>query len=194
MSLSPRTTKEALAAARAEHAHPSQDWTGECQHFTRFIYQIGPGFGSARAQFLGCDPEDRHEGGHPADAPIGSILHFKGGSKGFGHAMPAAHDFPNGSPGAWSNDLLRTGFIDKVNRNAPVTKWKQEYTGWCTAINDVDLRMPQNQVYSALKAAIGRINVALETAQAQSDADDAKVLTAEIARLQNMYDTLRRHA
>lgn len=194
MSLSPRTTSQALDRAQAEWRSRSQNWTGMCQKFTRTVYGVGPGFATARAQFLGCDPEDRHIGGHPEDAPVGSILHFKGGSEGFGHAELAAPDFPDGSDGAWSNDLVKTGYIHKVHRNAPVTRWSHVYTGYCTAINDVDLRMPQKSHYAAIRKAINRLEVARENAKAQSDASDVTVLTAEINRLQKMYDTLRRHA
>jgi hypothetical protein len=196
MSLSPHTTKQALAVARAEHDHRSRDWTGLCQMFVRRCYGVGPLFGSARAQWLGCDPEDRHPGGHPADAPLGSLLCFAGGSKGFGHIELAARDLPSGAPGAWSNDLLRgrVGFIDKVHRDAPITKWGQTYSGFITAVNDVDLRMPQKTHYAAIQTAINRLGAARDTARAQSDAADVKVLDAEIVRLQGLYDTLRRHA
>jgi hypothetical protein len=193
MSLSPRTTKEALAFARRQHDNPTQDWTGLCQMFVRSAYGVGSGFGSARAQWLGCDPEDRHPGGHVADAPLGSLLCFAGGSQGYGHIELAARDFASGAPGAWSNDLIRTGRIHKVHRAAPVTKWGQSYSGWITAVNDVDLRMPQNQVYAGIRRAIANLEAARETARDQSDAADVRVLTEEIARQKRLYDTLRRH-
>lgn len=192
MSLSPRTTKEALQRAQAEHARRSRDWTGYCQMFVRSCYGVGPLFGSAIAQWHGCDPEDRHPGGKPADAPVGSLLCYAGGK--FGHIQLAAHDFPSGASGAWSNDLLRVGYIDKVHRNAPVNRWGHRYLGFITAVNDVDLRMPQKEHYAAIQKAINRLDAARDVARAQSDAADVAVLSDEIARLKRLYDTLRRHA
>ena len=83
---SPRTYEEALEFARAQHNDASEDWTNKCLVFVRSSYGIGALFGSAWAQWLGADKEDRHEGGDPADAPLGSALCFKGSSP-FGHIM-----------------------------------------------------------------------------------------------------------
>lgn len=193
MSLSPRTTDQAFAFARAQHASGTLRWARRCQEFVHDAYGVGPLFGSAYAQWLGAHPADRHPGGNPADAPLGSLLCTKGVSP-YGHIYIAARDFRNGSPGAWSNDLVVTGRIDKVNRNAPMTHWGHRYLGYITSVNGVDLRMPQNRQYTGIHAAIDRLGAALDTAKAQSDAEDVKVLSDEIANLQRLYDTLRRHA
>lgn len=193
MTDSPRDFRQALDHAAAEHDHPSQDWEGFCQKFVRSCYGIPSLFGSAFAQWVGADPEDRHAGGKPSDAPLGSALVYKG-SNPFGHIMLAARPFPNGTAAAWSNDLVRTGRIDKVARTAPTTAWGQGYLGYLTAINDVDLRYkrPQNRRYEALAAGIRNLETALATAKVQRDAADVRALTAELGRLHTMYDTLRR--
>jgi hypothetical protein len=194
MSLSTRTTDEALAFARIQHESGSLAWKGLCQKFSRTAYGVGPLFSSAWANWLGTDPEDKHPGTNPDDAPVGSLLHFKGGSKGFGHIMPAARDFSSGRTAAWSNDFVVPGRIDKVHRDAPVRAWGQTYVGYTTAINDVDLRMPQKLHYGSLHSAIDRLGAARDTAVAQSDGGDVQILDTEIARLQKLYDTIRRHA
>jgi hypothetical protein len=194
MTDSPRDWREALAYGRAQHEHPTEDWKGMCQRFTRKSYAIEFAlFGSAIAQWNGADPEDRHAGGHPSDAPVGSALCYAGGR--FGHIMPAARPFGNGVEAAWSNDLVHTGKIDKVARTAPITAWGHTYLGYLTAVNDVDLRYrrPQNKRYVAIQRAIANLETSLHAAKAQHDTSDVKVLTAELDRLHKLYDTLRRY-
>jgi hypothetical protein len=190
VSLSPRTTAEALAYLRQQHASGSTSWAGMCQKLARSSYGIGPLFGSAAAQWFGADAADKHAGGKPSDAPVGSELCYLGGK--FGHIMTAANPFPSGVAAAWSNDLVVHGRVDKVARTAPITAWGHRYVGYITAINDVDLRMPQRQRYAAIEGAIERMRTARATAKSQGDTADVKVIDAEIARLQTMYDTLRR--
>lgn len=206
MTLSPRTFDESMTFAQRQHASGTDEWLGLCQKFTRSGWGIGPLFGSAAAQWHGADPEDRFPGTDPDKAPIGSALCFLGGSRGFGHIMPTSRDFPSGRPGAWSNDLVRAGRIDKVRRTAPVTAWGHRYVGYILAVNDVDLRAPQRRRYPRLGSAIERLGLAhddLEHARAQaaarSDAADVTAITAEIRainaeinRLKTAYDTLRR--
>lgn len=204
------TLAEALAYAGRQHVHTDMpaslkaqgfdDWEGACQGFVRSCWDIGPLFGSAFAQWLGADAADRHPGGNPADAPLGSALCYKGTGPN-GHIMFAARDFPRGAAGAWSNDLVRTGKIDKVLRTDPTTHWGQGYLGYLTAINDVDLpigkpasrpRPKQIKRYAAIHTAINNLGASLDVAKRQHDAADAKTLEAEIARLEKMYAKLRR--
>lgn len=200
MTLSPRNYKEALTYARGEHDHESRSWAGYCQMFVRTSYGIPSGFGSAWAQWLGADAEDKHAGGSPHDAPLGAALLYKGSSP-YGHIMLAANDFPNDDCGAWSNDLVTTGKIDKVVREAPVTHWGQKYLGYLTAVNDYDLQLKvakpakpkQDKRYKSLALAIDRIEDALLIAKKQKDKRDIEVLTKEVARLKRMYEN-RRHA
>jgi hypothetical protein len=194
MTDSARDYEGALAYARAQHDRPTQDWEGYCQKFMRSCYGIPPLFTSAYAQWLGADPEDRHAGGSPSDAPLGSALVYKGTGP-YGHIMLAARPFPNGVAAAWSNDLVHRGRIDKVARTAPVTAWRQGYLGYLTAVNDVDLRYlrPQNRRYQAIARAIANLETALATAKVQRDAADIKTLTGELDRLHTLYDTLRRY-
>lgn len=205
-----RTVNDALLFAQHQHTKlvlPADiarqgwhDWEGACQAFVRSCYGIPALFGSAWAQWLGADTEDRHPGGNPSDAPLGSALLFKGAGPN-GHIDLAARMFPSGSSAAWSNDLLRHGQIDKVTRNAPVVKWAQGYLGYLTAVNDVDLPL-HNPVavakpksarrYIAIDKAVGRLENALTTAKAAHDSADVKALTKEVADLKHLYATLRR--
>lgn len=200
MSTSPRDFNEALKWAQGQAANPTADWTGYCQKFVRSCYGIPALFGSAWAQWLGADEEDRHVGGDPDDAPLGSALCYKG-SGPYGHIVLAARPFKSGAGACWSNDLVKYGDIDKVHRDAAVTKWNQPYLGYLTAINHYDLRLKetkppkpkQDKPYKAVAGAIDRLERALETAKRQKDREDAKALRQEIRRLERMYNTLRRH-
>lgn len=207
MTYTPRNYEEALGYARYCAAHPTMQaptksgtWEGYCQVFVRTCYDVPALYGSAYAQWLGLDPEDRHVGGSPSDAPLGSALFFKG-SNPSGHIDLAARPFKNGTAAAWSNDLVVFGQIDKVARTAPTTAWGQTYLGYGTAVNGYDLRLKeakppvpkQDKRYLAIDRAISKMEVALQTATKQNDKADIGVLNAEIAHLKRMYDNLRRH-
>lgn len=196
--LSPNDYLEALAVAQREGAHPSQDWEGYCQKFFRLDYLIPPLFSSAWTQWLGADVEDRHAGGSPSEAPLGSALCYKGTGP-FGHIMLAARDFPSGVPAAWSNDLVVWGEIDKVARTAPTSAWSQGYLGYLTAVNDYDLQLreakppkpKQAKRYKAIAKAIEKMEKALETAKIRHDWTDVRVLRDELKRLRRLYAALR---
>jgi len=196
MTTAPRTVAEALDYAQAEHQNETQDWSGYCQRFVRSCYGIPALFGSAWAQWLGADEEDRHPGINPDDAPVGAALCFRGGT--YGHIMLAAH--PHGDiDRAWSNDLERDGDIDIVARNRPIWQWGQEYVGWLSAVNDYDLelntgkppRPKQDKPYVRIAGAIEKLKAARENALRLGDKRDAKVLMAEVRRLEEFYAELR---
>lgn len=198
MTTSPNTFRQALAVAHREAADPSQDWTGWCQKFVRTTYAIPPLFSSAWTQWLGADDEDKHPGGTPSDAPLGSALLYKGTGP-FGHIMLAARPFENGVPAAWSNDLVAWGEIDKVARTAPSTEWAQGYLGYLTAVNDYDLQLKpakppkpkHDKPYQALAKAIDYLEHALARARKEHDWQDARVLRDELRRLKAAYAELR---
>jgi hypothetical protein len=203
-----RTVDGALAYARQQHAHVSMpaslrvqgfhDWEGACQGFVRSAYDIGALFGSAWAQWNGADPEDRHVGGSPDDAPLGAALCFKGSGVN-GHIDLAAKHFKSGRTAAWSNDLVRNGQIDKVPRTAPVGAWGQRYLGWLSAVNDVDLPLShggkakpkQTKRYVAVESAMRNLEASLRTAKAQHDTADVTALEREVERLHGLYTKLR---
>lgn len=200
----PRDWREALAWMRARSKEPfgkattpSGNWGGYCQSDCRQSYGLPSLFGSAWSQWLGLDDEDRHTG-KIEDAPVGAPLFFRGGT--YGHVMLAANPFKDGRPGAWSNDLVQYGMIDKVARTAPVIHWGQQYVGWGSSLNGYDLELKakakpkpkQNKRYKMYDRAIQNLERSLETAKRQGDKADAKVIRADIARLKKHYDNLRR--
>lgn len=197
MTASPRTVEQALAFARAEHDHETQDWTNYCQRFVRSCYAIPSGFASAWAQWLGADAEDRVAGGNPADAPLGSALCYKG-SGPYGHIMLAARPSA-GVAGAWSNDLVRSGDIDWSARTAPTTKWAQGYLGYLTAVNDYDLQLhttkppkpKHTKRYQGIGRGIENLEAALDRAVELNEKKDAKAIRMQIAEMRDLYDLLR---
>lgn len=197
MTDSPRNVEEALAYARSEHDDSTMDWDGYCQRFVRMAYGIPSLFGSAWAQWLGADDEDRHpaadHGNDPNQAPLGSALCFKG-SGPYGHIMLAARD-----NGAWSNDILRQGEIDWCLRTAPTTKWGQAYLGYLTAVNDYDLRLAEakppvpkhTKRYDGIGRAIKRLYDARDRAIKLGDRKDARAIRAQLHELRELYDLVR---
>jgi len=197
--LSPRNWDEALKYAQVQDLRPTQDWTGLCQMFVRSCYGIPPLFSSAWTQWNGLDPDDKHPGGAPSDAPVGAALFYKG-SGIHGHIMLAGRPFAKGTPAAWSNDLVTTGKIDKVARTAPTSAWNQKYLGWSDAVNDYDLRLKtaatprpkQDKPYKGIGRAIGILTDSRAVAKAQKDVADVKAFDKEIVRLKKMYADMRR--
>lgn len=199
------TFNEAMQWYQHESAHPSQSWLNMCQSSVRHAWGLPGGFSSAWAQWLGADDDDKHPGGNPNDAPLGAALCYKGSSP-YGHIVTKARPFTNHNPAVWSNDLVRSGHLDKVAPTAAVTKWGQKYLGYLTAVNNYDLNLPEvskspatakpkpkdTQQYQGIQRAINHLDDALGTAKGQHDAADVKTLSAEIQRLQHLYSTLRR--
>ena len=189
-----RTALEACVWARGQSERPSQSWLGLCLAFVHEALDIPALFPTAIAAWWGADPDSRHPDTNADDAIHGHPFVWAGGSKGFGHIDLPAWAFPGGRPGAWSNDLVREGQIDKVDRNAPQTVWGQRPKGWLDELNGYDLQTgkpKQNKPYLALEAAIHNIGTALDTAEHQHDTHDIKVLTAEMHRLQRLAHTLK---
>jgi hypothetical protein len=197
--LSPVDFNAALAFERGQHADATQSWLNLCQSLCRHAYQLPALYGSAYAQWLGLDPEDRHVGGTPDDAPLGAPLFFKGTSAA-GHVMNKRRPFKSGATSAWSNDLVRAGGVDAVLATAPETHWGQKYLGYGRALNGYDLQLGTNKPpapkqtkrYKAIGLAIDRLGDSLATAQKNHDAADVKALNAEIKRLEAMYARMRR--
>lgn len=189
-----RTGFQACVWARGQSEQPDQDYEGLCGVFTRSALDIPPRDPSAIAMWFGADPESRHPASNADDAPHGHPFVWAGGSKGFGHIDLPAWPFPDGNPGAWSNDLVRTGGIDKVDRNAPQTVWGQTPKGWLDELNGYDLRTGKpkdSKPYLALERAAHNIGVALDTAEHEHDAHDIDVLTRQLHRLERLSHTLK---
>jgi hypothetical protein len=190
----------ALHNEQQEHLNPTQDWTGFCQKLARSVYGIPALFESAWAQWLGADDADKHVGGDPNKAPAGSALLFKG-SGPFGHIMIAARPFADGTPSAWSNDLVREGKVDQVHRTAPIEHWGQAYLGYITAINGWDLDLThgappkpkQDKHYKAIERAVKNMQRALVVAHEHHDKHDVAAIHNQIDRLKHA-DQVLRHA
>lgn len=165
MKPTPNSIEEMLAFARAEHAQPSRNWKNDCQMFARRAYgDLDGGFGSAIAQWDGAPADHKHRGGDPDEAPLGALLCFvRRDGLGFGHIMPAARPFPNGTAAAWSNDLVRTGFIDKAARTAPITEWGHRYLGYLWTVNGYEIPLAQKTPVGRPVVHLDRILAALRT-------------------------------
>lgn len=139
MTSTPNVVSEALAFYRNQHKNPTRSWKNRCLELFRTAYGCPDGiYDTAYHQWLNTPADRKHVGGKPGDAPIGSGLCYKGTGPD-GHIMIAAHPFPNGTPAAWSNDLVKTGSVNKVARNAPEKVWGQTYLGYIKNVADRDI-------------------------------------------------------
>jgi hypothetical protein len=139
MTSTPNTIGEAFQFLRRERRNPSRSWKGRCQELVRTALGQDTGkYGSAWIQWNNTPANRKHVGGDPKNAPLGSALCYKGSGPN-GHIMLKANPFPNGKPAAWSNDLVKTGEVDKVSVYAPTRVWGQKYLGYITNVNDKDI-------------------------------------------------------
>lgn len=206
--VTPNNIPESLGYAIAQHTHLDppdaygSTWEGDCQAFCHVARGLlSGGFGSAYAQWLGLDPEDRIVLTDLSKAPLGSSL-FSKGSTPFGHTWIMARPFPNGAPGSWSTDLWKTGCVGKVLVTASQTKWGHRPLGAGLSVNGYALDLTgknppkpkQNKRYQRIERAVqnlgtgidglvtarSNLHVALEKAQSQKDAKDESMIQRNI--------------
>ncbi len=210
--VTPNNLSEMLLACQQQHEHMNAaafgygaDWEGDCQAFVHCMWGVGGGFGSAFAQWLGLDAEDRltltELKGDLANAPLGASL-FSKGSSPFGHTWIRARPFPSHTPGSWTTDLWKTGLVGKVPINAPHTEWGHALLGAGLSTNGYALDLTgknppkpkQNKRYQRLNKAIhnmgegidslvlvrSNLRDALETAKSKHDTADVNHFSREI--------------
>lgn len=196
MTETPVDYRQALHFYQQQARNPTQDWEAFCQMLFRLAYQVPALYGSAFAQWQAAD--------HKVvttdldSAPVGAGLCTKG-SNPAGHIFDAAYPFRSGLSGAWSNDLVVTGKVNKVHRNAPMIHWGHSPLGYVLEVNEYELDLThgkppkpkQNKRYLAVKVAITKMERSLETAKRQKDAHDVRLLTKEIKDLKVLYSRLR---
>lgn len=189
------TVAQAMAYFQAQAAHPDHSWEDRCLELQRTAWAIPPLNPTAYAAYLTVDPAHLHKGGSPDDAPVGAFL-FSKGSNPAGHIWDAARPFPSGATAGWSNDLLTVGAVDKVHRNAPMTKWGHSWLGWSDEVNGyvIDLTKPASKPvakhqrrYLAVKHAIERLEEQMQTLHGV----DHKQAAKDIERLKKLYADLR---
>lgn len=176
--------------------HPSQDWTNFCQMLARMAYGIPALYGSAFAQWLGADSKHPHN--DLSSAPVGSLLCTKG-SNPAGHIFYASRPFASGTPAGWSNDLVVTGDVDKVSRQAPHDHWGHKNLGHILEVNEHELDLThgkppkpkQNKRYLSVKVAIDKMEHARDNAKASGDRHDVRLLNREIHDLKVLYSNIR---
>ena len=120
-----RTYGQAKEFAQQQHRSGSASWHNMCQMFSRQCVGA-PSFGSsAREAFNRIPAEQRHTSSPP---PAGSIAYYGFRDHGFGHAV-----FAVSGGFVWSNDILRTGHIDRVRWDVFPSRWRLPYRGWISA-------------------------------------------------------------
>jgi hypothetical protein len=120
-----RTYQQAKEFAQHQHRSGSSSWHNLCQLFSRQCVGAAPFGASARDAFNATSPSARHTSSPP---PAGAIAYYGFEDHGAGHAVFAV----NGGF-VWSNDILRTGQIDRVRWDVFVSRWRLPYRGWISA-------------------------------------------------------------
>ena len=180
------------------HEHRPFDVTNLCQKCARLSYEVEALNGSAWIQYLTTSPEHRHITSNFDDAPIGSFLITKG-SNPAGHIFEARRPFANGTPSGWSNDVMRTGYIDAVSRNAPRDHWGHKNIAWIVEINGFVLDLThgappkplENKRYKRIERSINILqDIRLEEKKAH-DVREARLIGDEIRRLKKLYSEVK---
>lgn len=117
----------AVAWAVARIADPGQDWSNQCQRFTRTCLGVGGGFPSAITAWRGTAKADRSPSRTP---PAGVPCYYSGGK--YGHAVLSA-----GDGYVYSTDIKRRGKVDRVPLSMVENRWGYTYLGWTRTINGV---------------------------------------------------------
>jgi len=138
-----RTWQEAVAYAKAEHAHASRDWTNKCQMFARTCVGAAAWAPSAREAFNATPAANRHTGIPPA----GALVYYGNAHSGAGHAT-----FSDGDGYVWSTDILRHGQVDRVRYDVFEKAWGLPFRGWIDATPSGKLDLKPAPVAPAVSA------------------------------------------
>lgn len=126
-----RKGADAVQWAKDQVDDPSQDWTRLCLRFVRRCFNVGPNFATAGDGWHGA--EFKH--GTASTPPLGVPVWWT--NSGAGHVVISA-----GNGWCYSNDILRTGSIDKVAISFITRKWGANYRGWSEDVNLVRVWRP----------------------------------------------------
>lgn len=121
------TAAQAIAAAAAESAHPTQDLTDDCLIAVRTFLRVPRLFGTARAAWSHIQPARRHAHTVP---PPGSPCFFQTGNAAW-HVTLADWD----PWWVWSTDILRAGRVDRVPKSKIQRDWAAAWLGWTDTLN-----------------------------------------------------------
>ena len=121
-----RTFDEAKEFAQQQHRDGrAQEWYRLCQVFARQCVGA-PAFGASAREAFNAQPASfRHTSSPP---PAGSIAYYGFPDRGAGHAVFTVH-----GGFVWSNDILRSGKIDRVQWDVFMSEWHLPYRGWIDA-------------------------------------------------------------
>ncbi len=122
------TPVQAIAYARSEVTNPDKDYTGMCLHFCAWTYGFTSSGVASAADFWRGTPASQKRSSD-RKPPVGSLVCWTGGSKGFGH-IAIVVGYNKGTPMIASNDIRRRGKIDIVPLGEIEAKWGQHYEGW----------------------------------------------------------------
>ena len=120
--LSPiRSYTAARAWAANQVANPSQNWSNQCQKFSRSCVNAAAWANSALNAWAAIPASHKHSG-----APRGGSIAYFGTSQP-GHAVFVD---PQNPAYCFSTDILRQGKIDRVPLKLITTRWGMKYRGW----------------------------------------------------------------
>lgn len=124
MANSPRNSAQAIAWARNQITHPSQDWSGMCQSFVREAFGVPPTNYSTAYDAWNRSPH-KHPETSGANIPAGVPVFWSGGTTGAGHTVISI-----GGGQCISTDILRRGKADIASIDGITSSWGENFLGW----------------------------------------------------------------
>lgn len=118
----------ALAYAKAQHAHASQDWSNQCLKFVRTSYGAPAMGGDAHSAWDAAKVKHPRLSDRDTAPPKGVPVFFRGGP----HGHTAISD---GGGWCWSTDYKRQGKVDRVRIVDIERGWGVAYRGWTEDVN-----------------------------------------------------------
>lgn len=120
------TIPQAEAYALGQISHPSQSWKGLCQSFVRHCYGV-PGWATTAYDAWLKIPTDHQSHSDFKAIPAGAAVYFKHAT---GDPRPGHVVFSLGNGVCVSNDIYRSGMVDKAPTGIFVPHWNMTYLGW----------------------------------------------------------------
>lgn len=114
--------------ALGQITHPSQSWKGLCQSFVRHCYGVNSWAPSAYDAWLKIPADKKHTDADFHAIPAGAAVYFKRNHAG--QERPGHVVFNLGNGICVSNDIYRSGQVDKCPNNIFIAHWNMAYLGY----------------------------------------------------------------
>jgi hypothetical protein len=118
-----RSTAEALTWCQSQVTRPTSDWRHDCLRFVANAYGYSHAGSVSAWEWWHALPEDLCHYDH--SAPAGSLMVWKGGTKGYGHVAVS-----DGRGSVYTSGWARGDRIALVVASAIGTRWHMSNSRW----------------------------------------------------------------